>query len=352
MEILSKFMIGLIAISMIATSCEKGGDDLDQNENQNTELPTNENEAFELITKKWDLPQLADYNSIELTKDSLFIVDKVSALKSTNEGSEIITGTFTINSDGVTIILNGFGTMTIEQVSDNLIVITIILEDGTDLGEVTGEEQEVVSTSERTEMLCKSWEMEIQCEKKMNLSFTKSGSLLYNGSSITEGDTCPELTGPFIGVWEWTDDSETDINFIIDGVSETKHIESLSENTLRIELDGVLEYTSTSTSSFIENNSTSIFTEDQLIGLWRYEYTDENDTVWPYELNFYSDKHVTFYTSESENTYEIGTWSFDDNLVTITSADGNDSSTGTINTDNTLTITVGSLENATYVKIE
>jgi len=88
-------------------------------------LPTSASESFELVTKKWDFPSSSPYSSIELTKDTVFVVQKNDLRKSTD--LDIVSGKFSISEDGKTITLLGFGKMVIKSISSNTINIEIIL---------------------------------------------------------------------------------------------------------------------------------------------------------------------------------------------------------------------------------
>jgi hypothetical protein len=345
MKAFKKLLFALAVLLFVTTSCEKENNDDLNDEKSNTELPANEDEAFDLVTKKWDLTTSEEYNSVELTNDTLYIIDKATVLKSTNSDSEIITGKFEISEDGKTITLIGFGTMTIKQVSDNMIVITIVLDNGTSLGDITGEEQAVVATSVKTEKLCKNWTTNITGCYELGLVFTTSGTVLFD-----QGTDC-EFVTTYNYMWEWSDNTETVIDFKENG--ETKYsfpISELTETTLTLVVDDggeTITYHEATTSEYVDNsgNGGEVDMETLLIGLWRF-----SNAGYDYELNFYLDNHVTFFTGESGNTYDIGTWSLDGNSVTITNNDG--SETGTINSDNTLTIAIGGLGSRTYSKVE
>lgn len=113
------FIVLFSLIVFLIGACNK------ESEPDNT-LPTSASESFELVTKKWDFPSSSGYSSIELTKDTVYVIQKSDLQKSTN--SDIISGNFSISEDGKTITLLGFGKMVIKSISSNTINIEIILD--------------------------------------------------------------------------------------------------------------------------------------------------------------------------------------------------------------------------------
>ena len=78
MKNLKRTVSGFIMLFILMTSCEK------ESEQSPDNLPENATEAFELITHKWDFQSNADFNSIELTKDYIYIIDKINSNKSSS----------------------------------------------------------------------------------------------------------------------------------------------------------------------------------------------------------------------------------------------------------------------------
>lgn len=113
-----KFTLLLLIVFLIG-ACKKESDP------ENT-LPTNATESFGLVTKKWDFPSSAVYSSIELTKDTMYVIEKATQQKSTDP--EIISGKFSISKDGKTITFIGFGKMIIKSMTSNSINIEICLD--------------------------------------------------------------------------------------------------------------------------------------------------------------------------------------------------------------------------------
>lgn len=301
MKILSKLMIGLFAVSMIVTSCDETEDDTDTNENEVIELPTNEDEAFDLVTKKWDLTATDEYNSMELTKDTLYIIDKVTALKSTDSISDIITGKFEISEDGTTITLIDFGTMILEQVNDSSIVVSISLTDGTDLGDVTFEEQEVVSSSEKTGLLCKTWLWSGDDESDYSVwIFSNSGTFVYKN-----------IDSIYTSNWEWTDEdnSEFKVSAYVEEGIDNFIIESLNDDELIItsSQDSAKTFSAISAKEYTEDLG---YYSSVIAGTtWNFTYNHSDSVVWYADVSFYEDG-TTFYTEPANpgvyDTY--GTW--------------------------------------------
>lgn len=222
MENLSKLMIGFVMILFITTSCNKGSSELEKN--QSLELPTNETEAFDIVTKKWNIINVTEYNSIELTKNSLYIINKKLPKLSFYRDNQILTGKFEISTDGKTITLFNFGTITIKEVYENSITLYITLENGTELGDITCEENTIVATPQMTNMLCKTWELKPEidtgyCTNEIVLpslywTFTKYGSIVIDRLHINRAYNCSDenftncdtlcFVTTMLEVWTWS----------------------------------------------------------------------------------------------------------------------------------------------------
>lgn len=187
MKTLSKLMIGLLAILFISTSCDKEEPENELNPEENTtvesKLPEDNNETFELITKKWDFSDNENVKSLELTNDSLYIATLSSfSAKKTSESSEYKTGKFEISNNGKTVTLIGFGKMTLNELYNNIISVNLVLDDGTDFGDLTGSGQDAYSIDEKKMLLIGKWLHEYVWEDGNIYSsfwtFTNDGKLI------------------------------------------------------------------------------------------------------------------------------------------------------------------------------
>jgi len=117
-----KFNWWFLFVILLAAACENDSDQIN-------DLPTSASESFDLITKKWDLSDSDIYSSIELTKDTVYVIEQLNSQKTTNV--DFLSGKFSISDDGMTITLIGFGKMIIKEISSTSIIIEIMLDGST-----------------------------------------------------------------------------------------------------------------------------------------------------------------------------------------------------------------------------
>ncbi len=267
---------------------------------------------MELITGKWNLTSSSEYNSLELTPDQIYIIDKVATVKSTQSGSEFLSGTFTVSVDGTTITLDDFGTMTISEVSDSSIVISVELEDGTTLDNWTCEEEDIAVSdlSEKTLQLCNIWKtMDYESTKNCGINptwyFSEYGTLLVQEKS-SDSTSCS--FDNYAYTWNWKDIDNGQIQVETDSGAVVWTINRLADYELSLMF-------ADSTEIHLVDNESEL--SDAISGTtwyftYPYTYNDTIDATWYADVTFYEDG-TAFYTEEpyaATTAYDsYGTWS-------------------------------------------
>lgn len=194
-----KNLTGLLAMLVIVTltlSCEKekktATDILDK----------------ETISAKWLVDASDEYESFEFNESGSYIVVRNTVLKST-EAREVLFGTYEILNDNK-IRLSDFGTVVFEQLSENQVRLTITLEGAS--GEPTSVEatkQEEMTSTSRTEMLCRTWSMvAINGEEVKGTEYELSVLFSVAGTYFVEYAN-PDAAGDGgLASWKWYDQEE------------------------------------------------------------------------------------------------------------------------------------------------
>ena len=209
------FLLTFLLLSFVFTACDKKDEP--------------KQSGKETITAKWNTDGTNGYESFEFFADETYLIVK-SGEGRLSESSTTIFGTYQI--DGNTITLSDFGKIVFSDLKDSSVTFTLTLTETTD-GAITFnlEKQPVVSTTSKTDLLCKTWivtsyvYLEINAETgeeiysevvedvdayvdsyRWTLTFNKSGT--YMDREIEE-----EYGYDFIawGNWIWKDNNENEI---------------------------------------------------------------------------------------------------------------------------------------------
>lgn len=206
----------------------------------------------ETISAKWVTENSDLFDTFEFNESGNYIVTRKGFGHTRTSASfePIYFGTYQIVDDK-TIILSGFGTITIVSLTNNGITFTLLQENTTEeTVEIVGTKKETIAKTSKTDLLCKTWEIasvEIDGEEMDNYS----GQVLFS----TGGTYFVDVSDGFssnIGVaqWKWEDGNETSMCYswttVLDCSSKVEMIE-LTANSLIIDsgvyIGNILFYT-------------------------------------------------------------------------------------------------------------
>lgn len=130
----------------------------------------------------------------------------------TSSDSVIIFGTYEI-LDNQTLSLSNFGTISVTKINGSAISFKVqLFSDTENVFTIEANKQEVYEKTERTELLCRTWELVSVGGYEVSdftVLFSKSGtyflSLIFDGERISA-----------TGTWVWCDSEETKLAFAID----------------------------------------------------------------------------------------------------------------------------------------
>ncbi|HEX2922264.1 MAG TPA: hypothetical protein VHO50_13965 [Bacteroidales bacterium] len=285
----SNFVVVFSLIVFVNGACNKEAE-------PDTSLPSNASESFELVTKKWDFTGPSVYSSIELTKDTVYVVRKSGSAKSAD--SDIISGRFTISADGKTITLTGFGTMTIKSVSSNTIFIDIIIDNSSTTISLAGTQ----NNEAQNELAGSTW-----------ITGTLNDSL--DGSAVAKKKFYLKIkfiTSSYMEVWNCYYDGTSELNMpggysyddikggINDNIFKVSPIEGITRVYKKIypattnQTSGSITGTEWRTGTLIENSSGTVrryylkmTVSNDAITIWdcNYNGTSQVNTTFPYTQN-------------------------------------------------------------------
>jgi hypothetical protein len=214
---MKKYLIVLAALSIIVAACKKSDP---EPEPQNTSTPT----SFSKFARLWNVgdgsgrvnANLSDYTSFEFLIDRTYVVTLKNATR--------ITGTFTINADTTVFTLNGFGVLTVTTLSDNTFNFTLILNSApaTTVTIYSTSPSAPISGTSKTEKLCRGWKLYSRTNNGVpdaNVNSLLTAGTVYAhvtlsayGTYFTETFTTGQPAPTFAyRVWQWKDDSQTDL---------------------------------------------------------------------------------------------------------------------------------------------
>ena len=135
------FLLTFLLLSFVFTACDKNNEP--------------EQSGKETITAKWNTDGTNGYESFEFFADKTYLIVKSEEGRS-SESSTTIFGTYQI--DGNTIILSDFGKIVFSNLKDSSVTFTLTLNETTDGAlSFSLEKQPAVSTTSKTDLLCKTW---------------------------------------------------------------------------------------------------------------------------------------------------------------------------------------------------
>lgn len=222
MKNLKQILIVIFVLTLIA-SCDK-----DENELKETlEKAT--------ISAKWIVGNSSEYESFEFNESGNYIVVENTTTKSTID-QIILFGTYKIINNR-TIVLSGFGTLTISKINENSISFSIQLASNPDNEIViNASKQEEMESSNNTDLLCRTWELisineedVAGTENETTVLFSKAGTYLV---AYSDG-------GSGIAQWKWKDEAETQFFYSWEEIpvwDEDHYVEiiELTNSTLKI----------------------------------------------------------------------------------------------------------------------
>lgn len=181
-----------------------------------------------------DMENVLKTKSNQKSENSVFKSGKISSMRSSKSESNLFPihfGTYKI--EGNTIILSGFGLIEVTSITSEEFTFSFTLEStGEKNSFVAGKSEEPISSSSRTDMLCRTWVLEkitedgkiIEDEDDMIGSivlFSKAGTylVLYGGEGGEAG----------LSEWKWANSQETKLYY-----SWSNWEEDWSENIVTI----------------------------------------------------------------------------------------------------------------------
>ena len=157
--------------------------------------------------------------------------------KSTNS-QMILFGTYE-TTDSKTIILSGFGTLKISSLVDNTTSLSLFLSGNPNAEiQLNASKQNVLSSSSKTNLLCRTWELVSIGEIDVDgiVLFSEAGTYFISSQSGSE-----------IGTWQWCNSEENKISFTIDekldceGIETIKNIELTNNSFVGIDSENGTE---------------------------------------------------------------------------------------------------------------
>jgi len=171
----------------------------------------------ETISAKWNVDNSSEYKSFEFNKSGNYIVVKNATTKSTND-QIILFGTYEIIDNK--IVLSDFGTLTVSKIDENAISFSIKLTSNPN-NEIliNASKQEEMENSNRTELLCRTWEMVtvngesvLGTDMELTVLFSKAGTYFVSFANPED-----ENDGR-LAQWKWKDEAETQLLYSWDEV--------------------------------------------------------------------------------------------------------------------------------------
>jgi len=195
----------LITTILFVNSCKKSSDD------SKPAISDFKNS----IAKKWIIQNKkstlsAEYLWFEFTLDNKYIIEKAD--------HTFLSGSYTISNDSKTITLIDYGVMTINTLSDSEFAFTIILNNSTTGTTLTSTPATIISTSSKTALLCRNWNLDKFVDKdttmtfpssdliKLEVVFSKYGTYFVRAEYHGGGTNTIEYIN---NIWKWKDASET-----------------------------------------------------------------------------------------------------------------------------------------------
>ncbi|HBH47160.1 MAG TPA: hypothetical protein DDX98_00880 [Bacteroidales bacterium] len=200
----------LVALMFGFTACENESDD----NNSGGDLTVN----AETISAKWLITEASsEYKSIEFNESGNYILQMEDGMKST-EDLIVLFGTYIILDDNI-IQLSDFGTITINSLDNNSISITISPAGGSEVTIEADKADDIIgSSSSRTDLLCRSWEMVAidgepvtGTEFELTVIFSKAGTYFVEYANPVYGDEGG------LAQWQWKDSDEEMFCYSWDG---------------------------------------------------------------------------------------------------------------------------------------
>lgn len=283
------FLLSLASSVLYIGACSKD-DDPGQ---EQTELPSNETEARQRISGKWNVAASGEVRSIEFIEDGTYILETSAGLTGlaslkpsgrvasigrqgatapvvaqTNgtSGADFTQGGYTISADGKTITLGDLAVITITGLTENSFSFSITFTEGNRTLDITAAATDAVSDTQKTTLLAQAWahtgwpslsylrQQEITYLTQAGFrpsdwryTFTKSGTfiirsvdlsgILYAPGSDEIETFSAEIYSEF-GTWRWRDEQQTSVIITMDGESGEATIDDLTDTTLRLILGG------------------------------------------------------------------------------------------------------------------
>ena len=198
----------------------------------NSSLSQEEEELQESISAKWTLDEDGEYESFEFNKSGSYIIVKNEIDEYTEQKVNQF-GEYAV-IDEETLELSGFGTLSIEEVDDESIDLSITLEDEPDsVITVSATKNEQMESTTRIDLLCRTWETTIELEEELydeetdtytDTTMIYEVSVLFStaGTYFVEYLNLDEDADRHGGLahWQWEDDSEEMLMYSWDAIPE------------------------------------------------------------------------------------------------------------------------------------
>jgi len=222
----------LLAIFLLASvvSCNK---------DENTPIVALEKAT---ISAKWIVGNVSDYVSFEFNESGNYIVVENTTTSLTN-GHTIIFGNYEIVNNN-TVVLSDFGTLTVSGINKNSISFSIQLTGNPDNEiNINASKQQEMASSERTDLLCKTWELVtvnggsvVGTAYNLTVLFSKAGTYLVVYKDPKDGIDD-------LAQWKWKDEAETQLLYSREEVpvwdeADFVVIDEITSNTLKIVEEG------------------------------------------------------------------------------------------------------------------
>lgn len=273
------FLIILLVLTAFATtSCSESDLLGDEDRKEEQQVPASKAEAEEKIEGKWNLSGSGDVQSVEFLADGTYILEVSAGSQLTPSSSKVggrglvtrsaaqranstapdgasgtvLTGTYTVSSDGKTITLDQIATITITSLTEANFSFSITFKEGNKTVEVALQPAPTVASSDRTNLLARTWgyrewpsdlfldEEVVELTKlglkleDLKFTFTKSGTLVMVDAAVwstsspqpepdpLNPDPAPpipdqygyELESWVIG-WDWVDSQQNAIKLTV-----------------------------------------------------------------------------------------------------------------------------------------
>jgi len=212
MKYLIKILFAVIVFISI-NSCDK------------TEENPIDNLNTEAISAKWVTESAGEYISLEFNESGHCIIVKNNN-KTSNTYQDVLFGSYTI-VDSETIVLHNYGKIKVSSIDESRINFSLVLDSNPeDEIIINAIRQNEISTSEKTKLLCKTWEV-----VSIGGENTDDFVVLFSDAG-TYFVTTPESSS--LGYWKWCDSEQTKIAFTIDNTLDCSGIEIMTDVILTV----------------------------------------------------------------------------------------------------------------------